>query len=651
MNRSSQFYVLLGTTGLLGAGLLFNINQVNNLEHDTRELGEALDALSKNGVAVQSSTGSAPVASSSGGDCLTEQDKADLAEPGNMLVAPSDCLPQRKGISMVTDQVLTRPTGSDPRGLNPYIANGADAAAYNVYMSGYLGIRDIADPDKFNPWLATYVGTEDGGLTYRVKLRKGVYWHLPTVDWDSGKYEWLKGDGPNGRHEFTADDFVFVYDILQNGQVSGRVSAMRNYFDTLEYIKAIDDHTLEIKYSKPQFTDTGMLLDALVPMPRWLYMYDEGGNKFDDSTWGLKLNEHWYNNKGIGVGPYRFVRWEPGVLLEFESDPLFWGGQAAFKNVRYLFVKDASAWPRKLKTGEVDITSLQAEQYKQIVVDGGEPYLDRPELSLTRYQELSWFYFGYNLDGKFFNDKRVRQAMTMTFDRQAVLDNVFHGLGKIHTGPYPQQVACYDHSIEPYPYDIERAKALLEEAGWTDSDGDGIRDRMIDGEKVDFDFNFLIYGSSSEYEVLASIWRESLLEAGVKMTPTPVEWSAMLKKMDERAFDVYTGAWVPGWDTDIMQIWHSKEADKPKSSNRIGFRNERADEIAVALRNTFEPEERTKLCHEFHALVHDEQPYTFFFQRERPVLYWDHFNSPSFAQTYPYQDFRYWSFNAEPSKP
>ena len=112
----------------------------------------------------------------------------------------------------------------------------------------------------------------------------------------------------------------------------------------------------------------------------------------------------------------------------------------------------------------------------------------------------------------------------------------------------------------------------------------------------------------------------------------------MLKKMNGREFDAYTGAWVLGWETDLVQLWHSKEADKTKSSNRIGFRNKDADRIADTLRRTYDSNERTKLCHEFHQLVHDEQPYTFFYQRSRPVLYWDHMNEPEFAKIYPYRN-------------
>ncbi len=126
------------------------------------------------------------------------------------------------------------------------------------------------------------------------------------------------------------------------------------------------------------------------------------------------------------------------------------------------------------------------------------------------------------------------------------------------------------------------------------------------------------------------MYREDLLSISVKMVPSAVEWSTMLKRMADREFEVYSGAWMLSMPVDLMQIWHSSEADKFESSNRVGFRNPDADRIAEQLRASFDPAERKDLCHAFHRLVHEEQPYTFIYQRRRPVLYWDHMNEPEF---------------------
>jgi ABC-type transport system substrate-binding protein len=173
---------------------------------------------------------------------------------------------------------------------------------------------------------------------------------------------------------------------------------------------------------------------------------------------------------------------------------------------------------------------------------------------------------------------------------------------------------------------------------------------VIDGAKVPFAFQLVIYGSSTEWDTIANIYREALRTIGVKMDPVALEWATQLKRVEDREFDAVTLAWVPPWATDLMQIWHSQEADRPKSSNRIGFRNKDADRIAEALRREFDPAKRVALCHEFHALVHELQPYTFVYQRSRAVLYWDYMNEPEFSRVPPIRDARYWS-NATASRP
>ncbi len=647
MSKMVQSSVIAGGVGLLVLIALFNSAQLHNLESqlvDTQKRLSSLEQRISAGVPVVGGGGGGggSGASSALPGC---QDSAD-----NLLRCPTR--PRVKAQTVVPGQTLRMQIGSDPRGLNPYVANGADVAEYNLYIGDQLAERAFENPDIFEPGLATKITTTDN-LTYRVHLREGVWWHLPVVDWSSGRYEWLKGPGPEGRRPFTADDVAFTLEVIKNPQTSGRVSSIRNYFEKLESWKVIDPYTIEVRFSEVLATNVPALFET-VPLPRFLYQYDADGNRFDESTWGLKFNEHWYNQKGIGTGPYQFVTWEQGVKIELQKNPYYWGEPASFERIQMQIVSDQQAWVRKLKTGELDFTQIQPEQFKTEIKDvqakGGSVYLGDPRIQYTTHPTLGYFYLGWNLDRPVFADKRVRQALTMALDRQGIVDNIFHGNGKITSGPFGSQQPCYDQSIQPWPYDLARARALLEEAGWTDSNGDGVRDKLIDGKRVDFRFTLMIYGSSNEWETLASIYREALLSIGVQMTPTAVEWSTMLKRMDERDFDVYSGAWVLGWDTDLMQIWHSQEADRAQSSNRIGFRNKEADRIAETLRRTLDPQERVRICHEFHALVHEEQPYTFIYERTRPVLYWNWMNELEFAKTYPERDLRHFSFRAEPGR-
>jgi ABC-type transport system substrate-binding protein len=567
---------------------------------------------------------------------LPEDDDPLLDARGNALVRWARPLAQAPHVDGGT---LRFEFGQDPPGLNRLASNNAaDLRELYNYMSNILARRHPENPSIYGPELALNITESEDGLTYMVHLRKGVTWHEPTVDWASGRYDWLKGP-----HELVADDFVFGIEVIQNPQVGGRAASLRNYFESLDRVEVLDDHTFALHFKEKLFSNRETFYE-LEPFPRWLYQFDEDGEKFDESTWGLKLNEHWYNQRGIGTGPYRFVSWEPGVRITMVRNDAYFGERPAFQELQYTIIKDQVSWPRKLKTKELDITRMQPEQYRTEVLEAKGPYLGDPRIQHVTYPETSYFYIGWNADRPWFGDPLVRRAMTQALNREAILKNVFHGLGVLTTGPFPQRSPCYDKSIEAWPYDLSAAAALLDQAGWTDTDGDGVRDKVVNGTKTPFAWQFLIYGSSTEWETIANIYREDLLNIGVKMDPIAVEWSTQLKKMEDREFDAVSAAWVPAWEADLMQIWHSQEADRPKSSNRIGFRNKDADRIAEALRREFDPQKRVDLCHEFHALVHDLQPYTFIYQRSRAALYWDHLNDPEFSLVAPHRDARFWSF-------
>ena len=632
---------LLLLAGLFILGII-NTVQLNNLEAGMIENKLAIAELRENGVAVSAladSSGSVDATTSTGQAELSDEDQALIDDPANLLKPVKRS--NYKAAVVKKGGTFRRMTGSDPPSLNPYGSNAADVTELSRYVMATLGERHIENPSLFAPSLGLSVTTPDDGLTYVVKLRKGVKWHKPNVDWQSGRYEWLKGS-----REVVADDFKFVFDMIQNPQVGGRIAPLRNYFESFERIEIVDEHTFKVVYNERLYSNLPMLL-GMVPMPRWLYMYDEDGRKFDDANWGLKFNEHWYNQKMIGMGPYQFALWEPGVKIELKRNPTYFGERPSFDRVVMNIIKDQNAFPRKLKTGEADMTRLQPEQYRTEIQDAKGPLLGNPGIKFKEQSTLGYFYLGWNADTVYFSDKRVRQAMTLAFNREGIIKNVFVGLGKLTTGPFAQQNPCYDDTIEPWPFDLDLAAKKLAEAGWKDTDGDGILDKTVDGQKVPFEFSMLIYGSSSEFSTLANIYREDLLQIGIKLTPRAVEWSTMLKKMNDREFDVYTGAWVLGWETDLVQLWHSKEADKTKSSNRIGFRNKEADRIADTLRRTFDEGERLKLCRDFHKLVHDEQPYTFIYQRNRPVVDWDYLNDPEFSIVSPYRNLNYFSFNQD----
>jgi ABC-type transport system substrate-binding protein len=222
---------------------------------------------------------------------------------------------------------------------------------------------------------------------------------------------------------------------------------------------------------------------------------------------------------------------------------------------------------------------------------------------------------------------------------------VFSGLAMIATGPFVPGTPAADPSVSPWPFDLSAARQKLADAGWSDTDGDGIVDKQLrptDSKRTPFEFTLLIYGSSIEYSAFANIYREDLLKIGVKMRIEAVEWSLMQKRMDEKKFDAFTGAWSLTWDPDLYQIWHSSQADVPKGSNRVGFRNARGDAIVERLRVEFDQPERTRLAHEFHRLLHEEQPYTFFMAIQDNHCWRARVHGVAFAKARPIVDTTSW---------
>jgi ABC-type transport system substrate-binding protein len=450
-----------------------------------------------------------------------------------------------------------------------------------------------------------------------------VKWHsVSGVDLSSPRHAWL-----NKEHELTAHDFVFFLDMLMHPDVQN--GFIKSYYSELASWKALDDYTLEIKWSKTQAHN--IEFSMISPLPKFLYAYAEDGTPIPGNALGLTFNNHWYNNKGlVGTGPYRFAEYTPGVQMRLERNEDYFGELPAIKSVRFPIYTDRTQTVLKLRSGELSFGQLRAGQYREEVLQ----YQDMPEdkrpkdspflngqIKCDVVDQPVFYYLGWNADNPLFSDKRVRRAMTLALNRSEIVTKVFSGLGKVSRGPFLETTPHLAPEIQPLPYDLKQASALLQEAGWADANGDGLLEKSLGGKITPFEFTLLIYGSAPEWTSAANIFKEDLLSIGVKMNIDAADWSLMQKRMAEKKFDAFTGAWALSWVTDPHQIWHSSQADVPKGSNRVGFRNAKADAIIDELRITLDLDKRTELYRDFHRIIHDEQPYSFVYNPKLPYCY------------------------------
>ena len=483
------------------------------------------------------------------------------------------------------DAIITT-TQSETANLNSIINNESQVADFWSMTYDALATRNLLEPDRFEPLLAERWEISDDKMAFTIHLRKGVLWHDFTDPITGKRYENV---------EVTAEDFKFYIDVIRNPKIP--CTPIRNYFKDLKGIKVLDKYTFQVLWKERYFRSVDLTL-GLTPLPRHFYQFPP--DKPEDFTENFKRNR-----MIVGCGPWIFEQWEKGKAFYFRRNENYYGLRPHLKRRIIKVIKEPNARLLALRNGQVDRVGLQPEQWMDQTSDAAF----KSRFNKFRYYRRVYYYIGYNLRLDLFKDRRVRVALTHLVDRQRIIKDVLRGLGRVVTGNFYIDSPYYDKAIQPYPFDIPKAKALLGEAGWRDTDGDGILDKA--GKK--FEFAFTIVANSKTFERVAEIVQDDFAKAGIVVNVIPLEWSVYTQRMEEANFEVCALGWAMGWEADPYQLWHSSEVGKEKSSNHIGFKNAEADSIIMTARREFDLQERIKLYQRFHRLLHEEQPYTFLF--------------------------------------
>ena len=600
--------VLIVTLICLALLTILNVWQTNNTEEQVLKLQQSVASLEqKVENKLTGAGGASPEAGGSPkiGDVVSkEKYRKALQDPANILEAPTEpVIPP--GVQKKEGGTLRRALTSDPKGFNFVVENSADVQELQTYMHNSFAERDLENPGKFVPDLAYKITRNDDYTEYTIHIKEGVYWHLPNVDLSEKRYDWL-----DKKHELTAEDCVFAFNMLKNEQVEA--GAAKSFFEDMKEAVKIDRYTFKVIWKKKTYQSLSATL-TWYPMPKWLYTKNRNGEEIPKETLGLKFNSHWASRHPVGTGPYKFVEYEAGSKVTLERFDDHFGEKPPVERIEYKIVKKPQKAFLRLKSDSLDFAELSAPLYrKEIVKAGPESPFKTGKLKYEIIDEFAYYYIGWNQEKPMFADRKVRLAMTHALNRKGIVKNVLNGLGSLQTGPYYHKHEANNPNIEPYQFDLKKARKLLDEAGWKDKNGDGVREKKIDGKTKKFEFSMLVYNKPSARRYI-SVYKSDLRKIGIIMHPQPVNWPTMQKKMNEKNFYAYTGGWALAWSIDPYQIWHSSQADVPRGSNRVGFKNDRADEIIETLRKTFDKDKRIELLREFHKIVHKQQPYTFFY--------------------------------------
>ena len=381
---------------------------------------------------------------------------------------------------------------AEPATLNPLTHTDYYAT---IVLSQYLFDTLIDMDPKTLEWkgkMAESWQVSADHLTLTFKMREGMKW----------------SDG----EPITAADVVFSFKTIKDPQIDA--ASLASYYKDIESVKALDRLTVEFKYARPYFLSVEFC-GGMPIIPEHVYHYTEA-KKFNDQRDGLG-----------GSGPSVFDGWLAGEKISLRRNEWYYGKPSYFDRVIFKIVRDDTAGYQMTRAQEIDRYALTPEQYIKMGKD--EKFLANYKRLVYTSPGSGYSYIGWNQRSPLFQDKQVRQAMTLLIPRERMKKDLFHDLVEVSKGPFwpgaenikvPLQS---DPTIKAWPFDPKRALVLLNEAGWA-ADGSGVLKK--DGKP--FEFKLMIPQGSAIGVAIATTVREELARVGIQMSVLELEWSAFI---------------------------------------------------------------------------------------------------------------------------
>ena len=400
---------------------------------------------------------------------------------------------------------------------------------------------------------------------------------------------------------FTADDVVFTYQAMIHPKTP---TSYKEDFKAVESIKAVDAHTVHVRYPAPYAKALQSWGTSMLPRHLLESYVAEG-----------KLREAPQNRDApIGTGPYRFKEWRTGEKVVLTANRDYYDTGPYLSRLVYRIIPSQATIFLELKAKGIDSSStLTALQYTR--------QTDYPAFKKAyqkfRYPSNAYTYFGFNLKDPRFADKRVRQAFAHAINKQELIEGVRLGLGREATGPYKPGSWVYNANVKRYPYDLARARKLLAETGWREKDGDGLL--VKDGKP--FTFTLMTNQGNDERKKIAELIQASLRELGVGVDIRILEWASFIKEyVKKRRFEAIVLGWGIGLDPDQYEIWHSSKTG-PDDLNHISYANPEADEMLERGRSSCFENERKKYYDRLQEILAEDLPLVFlYFPDALPVV-------------------------------
>jgi len=434
-------------------------------------------------------------------------------------------------------------------------------------VSGKIFDGLLSYDDKLNPrpQLAQSWNVSPDGLTYTFHLRPGVTWH-------------------DGKPFTSADVAYSVLEIWKKYHSRGRAT-----FANVVAVETPNPLTAIWRLSKP----APYILSALASiesqiLPKHLYA-------------GTDVLTNPHNVAPVGTGPFRFVEWKRGQYVVLARNPNYWDkGKPYLDRVIFRFLPDPSSLSAALETGEVHLVGGNSLAYSDLGRLGRVPSLSIFRRNGNYTAGITGFEF--NLDKPYFKDVRVRRAFAHAIDRDKLVQTVWYGYGKVATGPVPPSLTqFYTADVPSYPYDPDKAKALLDQAGFKPNAA---------GVRLSITHDPVPAGDS--FARSAEFIRDALGKVGVKVQIRRQDFAGFLRRVyTEHDFDTiqFPANASPDPAIGSQRLYWSKNIQKGVAfSNGSHYASPQADKLLESAQSENDPAKRRALYVEFQKLVMNDLP-------------------------------------------
>ncbi len=453
-----------------------------------------------------------------------------------------------------------------PSSLNPFFVR--DMPSLRAVQLLYEGLVTPPEAGEVRPLLAESWEVSPDGLSVTFRLKKGVKWH------DGGA--------------FTARDVLFT---ILSGQNPKTPAAIRSQFDAFAGAEVIDERTVRVHLSRRLINPLLHFDFKILPahaFPAGFVDEENPGNR-------------------IGTGPFRFTRWTGAGEIQFDAFPGYHRkDEPGLEGVEVTPVPDDNIRNELLRYGAIDLSPK--------VRPRDIPALEEVSgIRLYPYSTLSYAFIGLNLRTAVLRDLRVRQALALGLDRGEMLKAHYGNRGVVISGPFPPSSWAYNFDVEPWPHNLERAKALLDEAGLVDRDGDGIRE----GEGNPVVLRLVSLAQSEAQKGVVLDVQQQLKTLGVQLEVRflePLAWKQ--SAFEDHDFDLVMAEWTFDHSVNIYTLFHSQEAGA--GGNNLGaYANAEVDRLLQESRTAPNSEALRAIYGELHRLLHEEVPYVYLWSLNR----------------------------------